>query len=72
MLCHIHAPQHNRQPDGVELLDAARYPKLSAYPGCRQRINDKLLVVARRDCSGRAVVQALMDTAEERCMSYFT
>jgi hypothetical protein len=56
----------------VELLDSARFPKLSAYPGCRQRINDKLLVAARRGCSGRAVVQALMDTVEERCMSYFT
>ncbi|WIA12024.1 hypothetical protein OEZ85_012104 [Tetradesmus obliquus] len=62
----------NWQPHGVELLAPARYPKLSAYPGCRQRINDRLLVAARKGCSGRAVVEALMDTVEDRCMSYFT
>jgi hypothetical protein len=71
-LVHFFCSYIFRQPHGVELLGPARYPKLSAYPGCRQRINDRLLVVARSGCTGRAVVQALMDTVEERCMSYFT
>jgi hypothetical protein len=58
-------------PAGVHLIAPARYPVLGTYPGCRQRIDDKLLAAARRGVPGAAVVAAVMAVAEERCMSYF-
>lgn len=59
------------QPWGVEMLLPARYPRLR-YPGCSHRIDDKLLVVAKKGISGHQVVQAIKATAEERCCTYFT
>lgn len=59
------------QPWGVDMLLPARYPRLR-YPGCRQRIDDKLLIVARKGIAGHQVVQAVKSIAEERCFTYFT
>lgn len=59
------------QPWGVEMLLPARYPRLR-YPGCKQRIDDKLLVVAKKGVTGQQVVQAIKCTAEERCFTHFT
>jgi hypothetical protein len=58
-------------PQGLDLLPARRYPMLGTYPGCSKRIDDKLSIAARRGVGGAAVVQAVMGTAEEHCMSYF-
>eukprot|EP00879_Flechtneria_rotunda_P012748 GHRR01013312.1.p1 GENE.GHRR01013312.1~~GHRR01013312.1.p1 ORF type:complete len:333 (-),score=136.14 GHRR01013312.1:3999-4997(-) len=61
----------NWQPGGVQLLLPARYPQLGIYPGCKQRIDDKLLIASREGVAGYKVIQALMAVVEERCMAYF-
>lgn len=58
-------------PQGVDMLPAARYPVLGAFPGCTKRVDDKLSIAARRGVSGVAVVDAVMATAEGQCTSYF-
>jgi len=58
-------------PQGVDMLPAARYPVLGAFPGCTKRIDDKLSIAARRGVSGAAVVDAVMAVAEGQCTSYF-